>query len=79
MDYLRQKYVSLNARDQLTELALNPTVPIEHYPVELTAEVTEQWLTSMPMGSRMQFTERLGNCKLRIWSKAFKKLPPQPT
>jgi hypothetical protein len=78
MDSIRHRYASLNGRELLNELVLDPVVPIEQYPVELAGEVSEQWLQSIPEAAKMRFVERLDKCKLRIWVGARRKLLPHP-
>ena len=47
MDDVRRKYSSMAPRDQLTELVVGGSVPLEHFPVELAKEVTDEWLSSL--------------------------------
>ena len=48
MDGIRQAYASMSPRDQLTELVINSVAPMEHFPVELALEVTNEWLQKRP-------------------------------
>ena len=74
MDAIRRKYVSMTHRDQLTELVINTCVTIENFPVELAKEVTNEWLKSIPDGSRTKFLSQICACRLRVWSKTHKRL-----
>lgn len=75
MATIRRAYGALKSQEMLTELVLHSSVPIEHYPVELAEEVTEEWLQSLPKAARRVFLGKLFSCRLRVWTKARKRLP----
>ena len=75
MDDIRRKHSSMSSRDLLTELVLDGSVPVEHFPVELAKEVTSDWFSALPAKRQGQFVAQLAACKLRVWVRASKNIP----
>ena len=77
MHDVRRKLSSIAPRDQLTELAVGGSVPLEHFPVELAKEVTHEWLSSLTASHESRFLTQISACKLRVWAKARRNLSGQ--
>ena len=71
---IRLKYGSMSHEDQLTELVVAATIPISHFPVELAVVVTDDWLRTIPEEQKTRFLKQLSACKLRVWTRARKRL-----
>lgn len=78
IDSVRHKYSSMPPRDQLTKIVVDGSVALEHFPVELAKEVTNEWLSSLPDLPKRRFLTQISACKLRVWTKARQNLSEIP-
>ena len=67
VEHYRRQYGQMAPRDQLRLLVQNRTVPIEHYPEELSQHVSPEWLKTLTVEERDHFAKLLNDTRLRVW------------
>jgi hypothetical protein len=73
MDKLRVKHKQLTPEQLLEILIQASSIPIEHYPVELTECATPEWIESIDLQDRKQFLAIMRQTKLRVWAKVLNR------
>jgi hypothetical protein len=73
MNSLREKYKDEKPEDILYTLLQEKSIPIEHYPYELSKSVSRKWFKSLNMKDRVRFVKMLKNTKLKKWRRLLEK------
>jgi hypothetical protein len=76
MNRIRENLRYFPVESWLNILIQIESIPIEHYPVELSKYATEEWFTSLEAEIREKIVDLLMGTKLKIWSKVVKRLTP---
>jgi hypothetical protein len=71
IDAIRVRLAGMDPRDQLDQLLHDETVPIEHFPPELTKLATREWFVALEPEVKRKFRTMLEACRLKIWKRAL--------
>lgn len=74
MEATRQRLRELTPEHQLLAVIRDRDIPIEHFPVELAAVVTKDWLDGLLSSDRERFVSLAAASRLKVWRKTCESI-----